>query len=189
MNKFNELYETTIKGRVILYHGDNHGTIETKAELMNNGNNQEGIGIYFSPDINVAKHYGKKIVKVQIKKELFVESRSYVKDNKEIYDKLEQFLVKLFPYEKEAFFYEYTNYFSDVTDPDKITAEHIKHLADMYVNEEIRNLQINLTEIVGVENFVKEWNKLYKNIYGTYDNGTEFYAIIKTGIRTERISD
>jgi len=30
----------------ITYHGDDFGTKKLEAKLMNNGNNQEGIGIY-----------------------------------------------------------------------------------------------------------------------------------------------
>jgi len=186
MKTFKEFCENKIND-ITLYHGDNFGTKETKSKLMNNGNNQEGIGIYFSPHIKTATIYGNKIVKVEVNKEKFIDSRLLVKKVSIITDKLKDLLVSLFPYEKEAFFYEYTNYFSDITDQEDMTADDVRLLSDAYSKEEVRNLQITLAEITGVENFVKEWNRIYPDIWGTVGKKDEFYAIIKTGLKTESV--
>jgi len=55
---------------VTIYHGDNYGTKKLDPKLMNNGNNQEGIGIYFGT-LDVAEDYGKNIVQVTVNKKDF----------------------------------------------------------------------------------------------------------------------
>ena len=64
----------------ILYHGDNFGTKNLSIELMmhEQSNNKEGVGIYFSPDIDVAHTYGNKISSIKTRGLKIVNSRSPV---------------------------------------------------------------------------------------------------------------
>ena len=53
-----------------IYHGDNYNTNKLSPKLMNSGNNQEGIGIYFG-DLETAQFYGNNIVNIEINENNF----------------------------------------------------------------------------------------------------------------------
>ena len=57
-----------------VFHGDNHGTKKLDIALMNNGNNQEWVGIYFSDNIKDAENYGQDVVSVLINEDNFINS-------------------------------------------------------------------------------------------------------------------
>ena len=101
---------------VTVYHGDNYNTINLKHELMNNGNNQEGIGIYFTDNIETARSYGKNVVKTTINMNKFVHSRDIASDHipKQRIIELLQILTNI---NQEDMFY----YMSDYTELTKPT--------------------------------------------------------------------
>ena len=162
-----------------VYHGDSFNTskLDPKWMLHQNSNNQEGVGIYFSDDIETARSYGKNIISTNIDKKDFVNSRNLVSKhiNK---SKIVALLKAMTKIDKESMFYFMSDY-TYLEEPENINALSYEKTADMLLKDEIRNMQISLAEVIGVENFVKLWNSIIK-IDGTYyKNGKNiFYAII-----------
>ena len=64
------------ESRKLIYHGDNHNTKKLDVSLMRHGNNQEGVGIYFSDKIDSAFDYGKNVVSAEINTSKFLHSRA-----------------------------------------------------------------------------------------------------------------
>ena len=176
--------ELIVEGKKItVYHGDNYGTSKIEIRLMNNGNNQEGIGIYFGT-LATAESYGKDIVSAEIDLSKFIDSRKpigkYLNDKK-----IFEILNELFEIDKETFYYYITDWV-EVYEPEDITDDNIMYLAKKVKSDQVRNFQIDLSQRFGVENFVKAWNKFTK-IDGTFNPELEFYAILNPNIKLEKI--
>ena len=178
--------ELLVESKIIIYHGDNFGTTKIDAKLMNNGNNQEGIGIYFSNNIDTAKSYGKDIIKIEGNLKL-IPSRvdmSIINDKK-IYNLLKD----MHKADLEKFYYYISDYI-EVYEPEDVNDKHIIEMIKYAKSEQVRNFQVDMAEKFGVEEFVKSWNKHIK-IDGTYEkqNSKEiWYAIINTDIKVEKIN-
>ena len=181
----NKKFRDYINESITIYHGDNHNTTKLDSKLMNNGNNQEGIGIYFG-SLETAESYGKNIVYLEINPKNFIESREPVK--KHLRSKLQDILVELHNLDPEPLYYDCTDWGMEVSSPEDIEPYHLAQLAKNIENEEVRNFQIDMAEKFSVENFVKIWNKIYPNIYGTYHvqpNDT-WYAVINTKLKLKK---
>ena len=172
---------------VEVYHGDDYNTRSLEPRLMNNGNNQEGVGIYFSDRLETTRAYGRNIVKTYINMNKFVESRKPVSVINS--SSIVTLLRDMSKVDKEAMFYIATDYGIYLEEPDDLGFYHIEELYSYLKNEEIRNFQTMLAGAFGVENFVKSWNKWVK-IDGTWNfhNSSErWFAIINPSIKVERI--
>lgn len=170
-----------------VYHGDNHNTKKLDPKLMNNGNNEIGVGISFG-SLDVAKTYGKDIVKTTIDTRYFVNARDSYFDCNSL-ESLEKLLIDLHKIDPEKFYYDLSDWGVEVQEVSDIDKTMLKKLASYLKDEEIRNLQISLAEKFGVENFVKLWNKYHKED-GTYldrGNGEIWYAIINCDIKLQKI--
>lgn len=168
------------ESKVIVYHGDDFGTKKLDPKFMNNGNNQEGIGIYFG-SFETAELYGKYIIQAEIDTKKFIDSRKnigeYINSKQ-----LSKILIDMWKSDEETMYYMITDWI-EVSEPEDVKLNHIEYLAEKMQDEEVRNFQITLAEQFGVVNFVKSWNKHYKNIHGTYQkqNADEiWYCIINT---------
>ena len=149
--KFQKLLDEDVK----IYHGDNHNTkrIDIKMMMQQNANNQEGIGIYFSDDISTAEHYGSNVISIDISKKNFVESRDLA--NLHISkQKLILLLKAMTKIDKDEMFYYMSDY-TTLIGPDDITNSTYLKVVDMILDNEVRNLQIELARIIGVKSFVK----------------------------------
>ena len=179
--KFKEHLKHLNESKITLYHGDNHGTrfINPKRMMTDNSNNQEGVGIYFSPDIEVAKSYGKFIVSCEVNPDSFVEARKTVRQTRKIKNKLSKMFKAFHKIDPEGIWYMMTDYGIDLSEPEDIKSYHFDDLVQLMLDEEIRNLQITLVEYYDVETFVKVWNSIYTDITGTYNKELDFYAITK----------
>ena len=169
-----------------IYHGDNYGTTKLDPKLMDNGNNEEGIGIYFSDDISVAESYGKFVSKIPVQKSSLVNSRGLVK--KEL---LPFGIFRLLKYlnekDNESMYYLITDWI-EIYEPKDITEEHLKTLSHKMGGDEVRNFQITLSQSFGVELFVKAWNEIFRKIYGTYNKDRGFYCIINTSLKMQKVN-
>jgi len=145
---------------LILYHGDNHKTNSINPLLMNNGFNQEGIGIYFSPDIKLAESYGKDIIKIEVNKKDFLPSRGIIGDYVS--------KTNLINFLKEGGFKDLsTDYGLEYLDYNKFY--------DLIKEEQIRNFQITIVEEIGVNKFLNLWKKHIKK-QGLYDKN--IYSVL-----------
>lgn len=168
--------------RNIVYHGDNVGTtrLDPKWMFHDNSNNQEGVGIYFSPDINAAEAYGPKICSISLDGLIILPSRSIVDDhiNK---NNAAQFIRRLNEIDDD-FWYIYTDYGIMVTEPEEIEDYHHMVLVESMQFQEFRNWQIELAEYCGnIVQYVRAWNQ-YIGIDGLYEENSGFYSIIATDI-------
>jgi len=184
--KIKELFEST--GSIItVYHGDNYNTRSLEPRLMNNGNNQEGVGIYFSDRYDTTKAYGSNVVKADINMRNFVESRKPVSIlNRSGIVKLMHDMARV---DQEAMYYIATDYGIFLQEPEDLEPYHIDELYGYMRDEEIRNFQTMMAGTFGVENFVKSWNR-WVGVDGTwnYHNSNErWFAIINPKIRVERV--
>ncbi len=107
--KFKE-YINLNEAKITLYHGDNYGTYFINAKRSNWGNMQEGPGIYFTPDINVARQYGTKIISIEADPKTFLNSRKTVKQEKTLDNNLYKMLKDLWKFDNESMFYLISDY-------------------------------------------------------------------------------
>jgi len=180
--RYRELIET------IVYHGDDYDTTSLNPALMNNGNNQEGIGIYFTDNQETSHTYGKNIVAADIDISNFVPSRDAARDHIST-EQLNNMLQELWQYDKEAMFYWASDWIY-VTEPHEVKEYHLEELAEHIIDDEVRNLQIELAEHFGVEHMVRAWNK-FTDIDGTYNMNRDdemWIAIINPNIRIQKVT-
>lgn len=174
-------YQQLLEDAKTLYHGDDFGTtrLEPRWMIHDVSNNLEGVGIYFSPDINVAKSYGSKIISINASGLSIANSRqsvdSIVPDKKAI-----DFLQHL-NRTNEDFWYLITDYGIEVSDQSDVEMYHLQALHDMMKPEEMRNWQIELAQVTDIETFVPGWNK-YIGIDGMYNPENSIYTISNPAI-------
>lgn len=171
-----------------VYHGDNYGTTRLEPRLMNNGNNQEGIGIYFSDRYETAEFYGRHIVKTTIDLRRFAPAREPVSVLRERRG-ITNILHDMNRVDPESMFYLITDFGIFVQEPEDVEPEHIDELYEFMQNEQIRNFQITMAETFNVVDFVRSWNR-HLRIDGVYEknNHNELWvAIINTDIRVEKV--
>lgn len=170
---------------ITVYHGDDYDTTSINPKLMNNGNNQEGIGIYFGP-YEVAKTYGKNIISINIDKNNFVDSNSFVEDIID-FDKILKMVNMLYEIDNEAFYYYLTDWGVDIEVED-IRKEHIEFITTKIYSYDIGILQVELAKVFGVENFVESWNECIQDIHGLYGIQSGFYAVINTNYKINGVN-
>lgn len=177
-----------LRGIVEVYHGDNYGTTRLEPRLMNNGNNQEGIGIYFSDQYKTAEFYGRHIVKATIDLSRFCSAREPVARLNSERD-IKRLLHDMNGVDPESMFYLLTDFGIFVQEPEDVEPYHIDELYDFMKNEQVRNFQITMAETFNVVDFVRSWNR-HVRIDGTYEKNSHnelWVAIINTDIKVERV--
>lgn len=187
LKEYIQLIESISRTKTV-YHGDDYDTTFLNASLMNNGNNQEGVGIYFSDSIETAKYYGKNIVAVDIDTSKFIDSRKEIGDFVSV-SKMEQILKKFYKSDKETFYYFVSDWI-EVGEPSDVRVYHIREMAENVMNEKVRDFQTKMAGDYGVELFVQTWNEYLPNIHGTYQihNDNEiWYAIINTDLELYKV--
>lgn len=173
-------------GKKTIYHGDNHNTKKLDPRLMSNGNNEEGVGIYFSDDLSVAEYYGKDIISAEINERDFIESRSPISDIG--YNKVVKLMEELHKIDPEKFFYDLTDWGIELSEPEEVDSELIETLYHNTKSEQVRMWQVEMTEAFGVVEFVSLWNK-HVGIKGTYYklSSNTWYAIIDPKTRINKV--
>lgn len=164
----------------IVYHGDNFGTtvLQPKYMMHSASNNQEGVGIYFTPDINVALTYGPKISKISIANLNIKNSRATVKNTipKANALKLLQYLHTV----NNEFWYHISDY-AEVSDRNMVRNQHFNTMLASAGEQELRNWQIELAQASTPTDLISGWNK-YIKISGLYEPVSQFYSIIDTSV-------
>lgn len=190
MYKLIQILTEAKKNEIItIYHGDNYGTTDINSNYKNmfnkNTNVQEGIGVYFSKDIEVAKGYGSHIISTVINTSKLLPSRdsigSYISNST-----LSKFISELNKSIPE-FYLIFTDYGIEVESSAEVNINHINKLVAMMNTSEVRNFQIEIIEACnrGVSNcinnkiFVDTWLKHIK-YYGTINEQLEFIALMHT---------
>jgi len=175
------------ESKVKVYHGDNHNTKVLNPSLMNNGNNQEGIGIYFG-SLETAEKYGKNVIEADIDTKNFIESREPIQ--KHLKNKIKDILIDLHKIDPEILYYDCTDWGIEVQEPEDVKYYHLEELAENLKDEEVRNFQVDLAQKFGVINFVKSWIKVFPRIYGTYHKQYDeeiWYAILSPKVKLTTI--
>jgi hypothetical protein len=167
-----------------IYHGDNFKTTKLEPKLMNNGNNEEGIGIYFG-DLKTAESYGKDIISIDINPKKFIPSRGDM--GKYISPTIMLKIIKeLNKVSSEGIWYMLTDYGMDIQKPEDVKDVHLKQLSNMMKDSQVRNFQIEFTQRTNVEDFVRIWNEC-TNIDGTFEASRGFYAVINPNYKITKI--
>ena len=177
-------FRTLLESTKIIYHGDNFNTTKLDPKLMNYGNNQEGIGIYFGT-LETAQSYGKNIIQTTIDTKKFINSRESI--GKYFKSKIKDILFELHKIDNEPLYYDLTDWGVEIQEPEDVDIFLLGQLAHNIKDDEVRNFQIDMANKFGVQNFVKIWNKILPNIHGTYNKKLNFYAIINTKIKVEKV--
>ena len=113
------------ESKITLYHGDNYGTHFISSKKMDQGNMQEGPGIYFSNDITVAEGYGSKIISIEADPSQFLNSRKLVKQERALSNNLLYILKDLWKKDAESMFY----FVSDIMKTENINSNNIHEWA------------------------------------------------------------
>jgi len=173
-----------------VYHGDNYGTsrININRMLVDNSNNQEGVGIYFG-SLDVAKTYGKDIIFADINLDRFVDSRTSIIDVINI-NTIIKILQALWKSDPEAMWYYMTDFGLEIPEVFDIKPKHLRFLAKALEAQEVRNFQIELVQIFDLHTFVNAWNH-YTDIDGTHsfvsNDDVGFFAIINPNIEVYKL--
>jgi DNA-directed RNA polymerase subunit RPC12/RpoP len=155
-----------------VYHG---GDVEVQAldpvwMAHDGANQQEGVGIYFTTNIETAKRYGPKVIETYIDLEDFVPSRDLVEE----YFTQDQIAELIYEIgrksSKEDMYYFITNWFEFPVNT-RIDMNTAYVLAGNYMDTEIRYLQNELVEI-DKEAFIEAWNETL-GVKGTYHHVTD----------------
>lgn len=164
----------------ILYHGDDFGTTNLTIGLMmhERSNNQEGVGIYFSPDIEVAKSYGSKVSQISTRGLKFINSRLPVRRAVGEFGMVR--LMKYLNKVNDEFWYLLSDYV-EVSDQGEVRDYHFSEIYRMVGTEEIRNFQIELAQASSVKDLVEGWNR-YIKIDGLYEPVSQFYSVINYNV-------
>ena len=168
-----------------LYHGDAFGTVgnlQPTYMLHSSSNNQEGVGIYFNPDIEVAQSYGSKISMIRLSES----QRKRVKQSRAATYKTVSVAAAVnmlteINQNDPDFWYKLTDYSIDVGGQDEVNSYHLQRLFNMMKTVEIRNFQSEICMATSVDVFVNAWNN-HINIIGLYEPVTRHYSIISTSI-------
>jgi len=179
-----EILESVLK----VYHGSNvkFNKIEPKYMLTEDSNAQEGVGIYFAEDKNVAMKYGKYIYEAEINPNKFWESQDFIDEyiNENQFVKLMKELQKI---DDEEIYYIVTNYGEPLSSPNEVDEYSFMNIWNLMKDEEVRNFTITLAEAVGIENFVKVWNRLFPKNDGFKNEELGYYVIINPKIKIKLI--
>ena len=180
---------------ITLYHGDKYQTKSIENSLMFNGNNQEGVGIYFGSK-EIAESYGFNIVSIDIDKTKFVASRESMADEvadteEECGEKVYSLLLNLHNRDKENIkMYQLLNdYGLELSHPSEVNESLLYSLSEILIDEEVRNFQILMVEMYGVEKFAEAWKETFPDIVGTYSKETGFYAVLDNSIPVTQIGN
>lgn len=176
------------ESKTIIYHGDNFSTKKLESKLMNNGNNQEGIGIYFG-SLETAKAYGKNIIHTEIDTKKFINSRGEISKFLKL-SEIINILTDMYKEDVEAMYYIITDWGIEISEPEDIEEYMFEELAQNMSNDDVRDFQTTLANTFGVVPFVESWNK-HTKIDGTYqDQGNDiWYAVINTKIKVKQIKE
>lgn len=174
---------------LILYHGDDYGTIDLDPKWMihDESNNQEGVGIYFTPIIDDARGYGPKISSLRITPYLqdrIVDSRSLTSDH--IDPEMGLQLLSYIHQRDEDFWYAVSDY-AGVAEPEEVEEYHLEEMFRMMSSQEIRNFQSELATHSSGEVFVEAWNAIVP-IIGLWEKQTQYYAIINTKLKATPVN-
>jgi hypothetical protein len=171
--------------RVEIYHGGSFYITDLNKHVdsmyHDNSNNQEGVGIYFGT-LKTAEFYGDKIVRTTINPKKFLNSRDEI--GKYISASKIEKIIKSLNASNEDFWYMYSDYGIEVSEPKDIRAFHHRMLAELLMDEQVRNFQTNLVAQSSVKSFVDAW-KLHSGFYGTYEAEQDFYALIDNDDKIE----
>jgi len=139
-----------------------------------------------SKDVKVAKDYGKYVYETEINPNKFWESREFIDEyiNENQFVKL---MNELFKIDEEEIFYMVTDYGAEIGNPDEVDNFAFKTAWKIMKDEEVRNFTITLAETVGVENFVKVWNKMFPKNDGFKNEKLGYYIIINPKIKIKLI--
>jgi len=170
---------------IIVYSGNNSKskTLDPKWMFHDTSNNQEGVGIYFSNNIDTAKSYGNFILSTTINPSKLLDSRDIT--NETISTRSLSLFIKSINKDDPDFWYIFTDYGFEIQDESDVNDEIIESFVDMMAGDEIRNFQTEILQAMGKSNknsiFVKHWIKYIKS-YGTYhkqNNNETFFALMK----------
>lgn len=177
-----------------VYHGDNYGLKDInnnyRAMFLENSNQQEGPGIYFSDNINTAKDYGKYVVSTIVDKNKLIPSREPLID----YVDPEPVIQVLYDLSRECLedvFYFISDY-SEVSTPEELNRRHFEEAVELLLDDQARNVLTTLGELcTNKKLFVDSWVE-HTGIYGTYDkqhNDETWYALLHNDAPVVPIKD
>ena len=172
----------------ILYHGDTKPLtrIYPQRMLHDKSNNQNGIGVYFVPDLEIAKSYGPYISGITQGNKKIVYSSLMVS---ETIDKKSAMNFLFFLHKATEHFWMIFGDYLAVETKEAVTIQHCAELYDMTKDgQSISNWQIEMAQATkDINVFVAAWNRFIK-IDALMDTDTNFYAVIQTNINIKPIN-
>ena len=173
---------------LVLYHGDDFGTTRLLPQLMfHGGNNQEGVGIYFSKYRGQASAYGSKICKT-----VLTSMTNIVHSRSTTYEVLDAQTGSNFIYilneQCPKFWKIFSPYGIKVNSANDVTEEHCITLYDEISETQMRDFQIQLCHYSGdTTRFVNAWNTSVP-IRGVYEPTNAIFCLIDTKIKVTPVN-
>ncbi len=173
--------------KINVYKGSNIPIKINSLQMRNkNSDEQNGVGVFFSTDINDAYLGGSDIYTISVDKHKYVNSKERLSTlGKDIVVNLLKYLHNI---DHEHLYYLIADYGYEISDPEDMTDIDIENLFEMMKNEEIGTFQVDMSNMFGVDIFTEAWNKTTK-LDGTFNkmlDGHVWYAIINTDINVKK---
>lgn len=161
-----------------VWHGDDFNTTRLDPKLMfqKSGNQQVGVGIYFSNTINIAKTYGKNIVYTTIAMKNFRDGDDDI--DRVLSDREGIAIIKYMHEKDEDFWYIFSDY-CGATEPEDVDDYMYECLWDAMGAQQASDWQIEMCQAGNAKDFITAWNKFTK-IHGLYELSSGFFSIINT---------
>lgn len=170
---------------VRVFHGTKYNTTSINPAHMNNSINEYGVGIYFTDNVSTTKMYGSNVIEAMVDPSRFIDASSPVSRVGPDYLKL---LLELKRTSLEGIYYMVTDFGVEIGEPEEVTDAHIRYVYDKIKRQQIRHSQQEITDNVGVENFVKAWNNNIRldGLTDKKSTGETFYVIINPKIKVSK---
>jgi hypothetical protein len=127
------------------------------------------------------------MISIDINPKNFINSRGTVAEQISL-KKLEKIYLDLWKDDNETMYYELTDWGIELSEPEDVKEYHVRKLATLQSDNEVRNLQVDLAEKFGVKMFVKSWNKHLSNIHGTFQKNEGIWCVINTKYKVNKIN-
>lgn len=179
MNPFREYIRITESKLITVYKGSNKDLSKIVPNMFNSkdSDEQKGVGMFFSTNIEDAKKQGSDIYALKINSVDFVDSEERIS---KLGNDTIKLLKDLHNIDHEHLYYLMSDYGFEVSDPENMTNADIEKLYNALKDEEIGTFQVDMVNMFGIEHFIDAWNKniKFKGTFTKLVDGHIWYGIL-----------
>lgn len=180
-----EFREFLNESKVTVFYGSVNNIDTLKQPILFNQmrnkkfDEQKGVGLFFSTNIDEAKRMGPHINEYIINTNNYINAGLKISELGEV--KVVNLLKHLHNIDKEHLYYLIIDYGYEISDPEDMTDIDISNLYKLIKDDEIAGFQVSMVNMFGIEIFVDAWLKHIKlnGVYNEMVDGHKWYAIMQ----------